>query len=40
MHGYPEWFAWAVMAIYALFYIAPAGVVLGLIWWFVRRRRK
>lgn len=40
MHGYPDWFMWAVMAVYWLFYILPAGVAVWVIWWLVRRRRK
>ena len=40
MHGYPDWFVWAVMAIYWSLYILPAGVALIVLWWIVRRQRK
>lgn len=40
MHGYPDWFMWAIMAIYAGAYVLPAAVALAVVWWWVKRRRK
>lgn len=40
MHGYPDWFMWAVVGTYWLIVVGIPAALAGAVWWLVRRRRK